>query len=104
MSIMCYFNHSKSCHLLHNTKSLKNVSLVLNGKRLQTCDSAVHLGTVIGPNSHEAYVEKATSDIIYRTNVLISKYSFCSADVRCHLFFTYCSADYGSSLRKLQKL
>ena len=31
----------------------------------------------------------------------MSKYSFCSANARCHLFFAYCSAYYGSPLWKL---
>ena len=95
------FNSIQSCHLLYNTKCLRNVSLTLNGKALQTCKSAVHLGTVIGLNSHEVNVEKAINDLIHRTNVLMSKYSFCSSDVRVHLFLSFCSSYYGSSLWKL---
>ena len=33
-------------------------------KKLNKRDDAVHLGTVIGPNSHDPNVDKAVSDII----------------------------------------
>ena len=102
------FNSSKTIHVMHNVKH-SIVPLTLNGENLHCRDKALHLGSFIGNGNHVANIDKAVSDLIYHTNILMSKFSFCSTKVRCKLFNSFCNSYYGCPLWKndflsLQKL
>ena len=102
------FNSAKSIHVMYNVRH-DIIPLTLNGSNLQCKEKAVHLGSFIGKDNHTANIDKAVSELIYQTNILMSKYSFCSTAIRCKLFKNFCSSYYGSPLWKndflsLQKL
>ena len=58
----------------------------------------LHLGNLLGVGSREDSVHKAVLDLQSRTNVLMSRFSFCSPDVRYKLFKSQCVVAYGSQL------
>ena len=91
------FNTTKSVILLYNVpRDSTNVELKLNGNTLKQYDKATHLSGDNGKYSNSANIEKAVADIMSRTNVLLSKYSFCNTDVLCDLFHTLFTSYYGN--------
>lgn len=95
------FNASKSQHLIvckNRVLREKVCTLYLNNSAIDKCKTAVLLGTCIGDNSDSRSIDKACSDMIYRTNILMSKFAYCSSFVLSRLFDSYCSSYYGSPL------
>ena len=63
-------------------------------------EKALHLGSFIGNGYHAATIDKAVSDLIYHTNILKSKYSFCTTKVNCKLINSFCNSLNGWPLWK----
>ena len=99
------FNAKKSQHLIAcKNKDLRlNVcTLYLNGSAIEKVNTAILLGTCIGDNCELRSIDKACGDMIFRTNVLISKFSYCSSNVLSRLFDSYCSSYYACPLWNLE--
>ena len=95
------FNSSKCSLIVHNGVN-ENVNLYLSEEKIPVVDCTVYLGSFIGNKHHKKNINKACSDMITRTNVIMSQFRNCSPDVRKSLFLSYCSSFYGSPLWKLQ--
>ena len=79
----------------------------LNRDILIHCEKAIHLGNYIATDENidiKTKVNNAANDLVYRTNVLLSRFGHCTTDVKCSLFDAYCTSYYGSPLWKLDKL
>ena len=68
------------------------------GTKVPEIESGLHLGNILGAGSRDSVVEKAALDLQCRTNILLSRFSFCSPDVRYKLFKSQCMVAYGSQL------
>ena len=58
----------------------------------------LHLGNLLGTHSRCKSVHRAALDLNCRTNVLLSRFSFCSPEVCYKLFKSQCVVAYGSPL------
>ena len=96
------FNPSKSAHLLLYKPSTQHVNhncpLYLNNVAIEKVENASLLGSCIGTNQNTINITKAISDLVYRTNILMSRFRSCNSSVLSKLFRSYCTAFYGSSL------
>ena len=63
----------------------------------RSCEG-LHLGNLLGSRSRRDAVHRATLDLNCRSNVLLSRFSFCSPEVRYKLFKAQCVVAYGSPL------
>ena len=61
-------------------------------------EDALHLGNVVGSGRMQKSIKRAVSDLNQRTNVLLSRFSFCSPDVKYRFFKSQCLVAYGSQL------
>ena len=91
------FNGDKSVLLVSGSTN-SHPKFQLSGRDIQQRDSATHLGSIIGDNYSKLNVKKAVSNLYCATNILMSKFGFCSVDVLSSLFFSYCSSFYGCPL------
>ena len=56
-----------------------NVDVIsLNGAALQVSENGIHLGCPIGRNCNNYAINTGISDIVYRTNVVMTKFGFCT--------------------------
>ena len=95
------FNASKTQLLLFNCPvHVSDISL--NCMPLQVSERGVHLGHPIGRNCNNDAISKGISDIVYRTNYVMSKFGFCNALLRSNMFDTYCTSFYGCPLWDLR--
>jgi len=78
------------------------IPLCLNGETLHIQRVAIHLGHPAGiDNVNYMAIHNATQDLIWRTNYVMAKFGFCSADVGAFMFRTYCTSCYGSPVWQL---
>ena len=61
----------------------------------------MHIGSHIGQAYNELNMQKACRDIITRTNIVMSRFGFCTTRVRSAPFTTYCTCYYGCTLWSL---
>ena len=67
-----------------------DVQFQLNGNHIRQCQHITHLGhTVETDRQPRVDINKGISDLIMRTNYVMSKFGCCSADFRNFLFMTY---------------
>lgn len=96
------FNSSKFQLVIHECKKSridKNIVLNFDGNAITPQHNAVHLGHIIGgQDCQEQRVMAAIGDLYKRTNLLMSRFSFCSTFIRYKLFNTHCMSLYGSNL------
>jgi len=95
------FNASKSAHMLfHNAPNVHQAAgtLHLNGAMIPEVEDASLLGTCFGPKQASNNFTKAISDMFYRTNLLLTRFRYCSSSTLSFLFRTYCTSFYGSPL------
>lgn len=78
--------------------------VTLNSNVINYIDSALHLGNFIGRNAHKLNTQKIIHELYIRTNTLLSHYSHCSSDTLRHIFVSYCTSFYGSSLWNLNNI
>jgi len=81
--------------------NIQFVPLSLSGNNIEITEHEMHLGNVVGKNSCEKNVDRAVQDLMYRTNLLMSRFGYCSFSIRLKLFYSYCSSFYGSPLYNL---
>jgi hypothetical protein len=75
---------------------------VMNGQVIPLQNSVTHLGHYIGNTEcKKSVIDKGISDLITRTNFILSKFGSCDSNVRNYLFRTYCTSYYGSPLWSL---
>ena len=93
------FNGSKSQYLVFRSKGSscsENASIEFCGATVYESSQGIHLGNFLGMSSRRDCVTNAISDLYMRTNLLLSRFSFCTPAVRYKLFKTYCVIAYGS--------
>ena len=74
----------------------------MNGQVIPLQISVTPLGHHIGNTEcKKTVIDKDISDLITRTNLVLSKFDSCDSNVRNFLFRTYCTNFYGSSLWSL---
>jgi len=101
-SLRLKFNQEKSQYLVYRSKAstLSFPSRIdFSGVNVVEATEGAHLGNILGASSLSSSISRAVSDLYSRTNVLLSRFGFCSpADVRYRLFKSYCVIAYGSPL------
>jgi hypothetical protein len=103
------FNSKKSKTIVHepvrtNVVEARPVPLTLCGSSIEFSKCELYLGNFVGENSNSKSIDRAVQDLNYRTNLLMSRFSFCPVDVRLKLFNSYCSSFYGSPLYSLSAI
>jgi hypothetical protein len=96
------FNSSKSINIVVGTE--KYTPVFLHGIIIPRATKAVPLGHAVGINAHSANIAKAKAEFCGKINMLLSHFSFCTLDVKRHLFRTYCTSYYGCPLWDLRSL
>ena len=81
-----------------NANTEYHAPLTLCGNNIVSSETELYLGNIVGKNSHAKSIGRAIQDLLYRTNVLMSRFYYCPFDIRLKLFYTYCSSFYGSPL------
>ena len=94
------FNGAKSQYIVMDAapSSVRVSSIPFCGVEVTRVDDGLHLGNVIGIGSGPKRIARAVSDLNRRTNVLLSRFGFCSPEVRYALFRSHCMIAYGSQL------
>ena len=96
------FNTLKSvCMLVPALRAVTFVApnIYLCGTILKYVESFRYLGHILTQEqSDEQDMLRELRSLYYRGNMLIRKFSFCTEDVKCGLFRTFCYSLYGSSL------
>ena len=94
------FNGTKSQYLVYRSREVNyfNSSIDFCDVTIPQAVSGIHLGNILGRNAYQLSVENAVRDLRVRTNVLMSRFGFCSSDVKYRLFKSHCVIAYGSQL------
>ena len=79
-------NSTKSVLVTYNVNV--DVSFMLNNVPIIKADHAVHLGHYIGKNFNQRNISQGVSNLISRTNTMLSKFNFCTSLVKSALFKT----------------
>jgi hypothetical protein len=97
------FNSDKShITVCSNACIVPRGDFVMNGQVIPLQNSVTHLGHYIGNTEcKKSVIDKGISDLITRTNFILSKFGSCDSNVRNYLFRTYCTSYYGSPLWSL---
>lgn len=101
------FNPSKTKLMLflpNGRMSATCPPLSLFGSLLDVSKNEIHLGSMIGSNCESINVDSACNDLRQRTNLLMSRFSFCDFEIRVKLFRSYCCSFYGCPLFRLNSL
>ena len=94
------FNGTKSQYVrfCSGHRASEGDSIDFCGVKVPLSEEGLHLGNLLGVGSRENAIRKAVLDLQCRSNVLLSRFSFCFPDVRYKLFKAYCVIAYGSQL------
>ena len=94
------FNGAKSQYIVMDAapSSVPVTSISFCGVEVPRVEDGLHLGNIIGACSGSKAVTRAVYDLNRRTNVLLSRFQFCSPEVRYTLFQSQCMIAYGSQL------
>ena len=94
------FNGAKSQYLRinHDGSHSADDSVRFCDVDVPLVDEGTHLGRVISSRDRNISIQAPIRDIYSKFNMLLSKFSFCSPEVRYKLFNTYCVTAYGSPL------
>ena len=87
------YNGSRSLALCFKKNSLKvsSPSLYLDQMKIPTVDQCRYLGITISTNNSEEDFKRQMRKLYANVNLLLTKFSKCSVDVKSFLFKTYCS-------------
>ena len=98
------FNGAKSQYLRYcaGRRSCVEDSILFCGVSVPLSAEGLHLGNLLGQRSGGNSICSAVRDLYSRTNVLLSRFSFCTPDVRYKLFKAHCVIAYGSQLWDFQ--
>ena len=95
------FNGSKSQYVVFRSKHSvchEKSSIVFSGANVIESSQGIHLGNILVKSSLRECITNAISDLNKRTNLLSSRFSFCTPEVRYRLFKSHCVIAYGSPL------
>ena len=94
------FNANKSKLIVYSNiqTSVNNINITFQGKKNSAESGGVHLGNIIGKDSHKKRISDGISEFNKRLNVLLLTFSHCHSSVKYHLFKTFCMPLYGSQL------
>ena len=98
------FNGTKSQYLRYcaGRDTYARSSVHFCGVDVPRSSEGLHLGNLLGADSRRNSIRSSIADLHSRTNVLLSRFSFCTPDVRYRLFKTHCVIAYGSQLWDFQ--
>ena len=91
-------NFLQMSEMMNEYNMNKYVPLSLFGTAIDTTECELHLGNFVGKNSYEKNVDRVIQDLMYRTNLLMSRFGNCQFSTRLKLFYSYCTSFYGSPL------
>ena len=94
------FNADKSQLIVypHRTKDDIKVHIRYCGRTINSANTGVHLGHIIGPSDHSKRTAEVISDFNRRVNVFLSIFGFARVPVKYSLFKTYCMSLYSALL------
>ena len=94
------FNSSKSQFLVY--KPPGNLQYItLNGNEWHISENGVHLGHPICNDCNVSAINQGVRDLIYTTNVVMSRFNYCNYVTRSHMCQTYWTRYYGCPLWRL---
>lgn len=98
------FNGTKSQYLRYcaGRRACKTGSIPFCGVEVPLSFEGLHLGNLLGASTRQKSVHNSAVDLQRKTNVLLSRFSFCTPDVRYKLFKAQCVTAYGSQLWDFQ--
>lgn len=103
-SLRLKFNGAKSQYLVYRTKKGRTAEgqsaakVIFCGSTVVESADGLHLGNLLGAGVNTKAIRNAVADLYRRTNVLMSRFHFCSPEVRYRLFKSFCVIAYGSPL------
>ncbi len=91
------YNEKKSlCMVFSRHRQKQNISIYLNGAKLECVTQAKHLGMYISSNmKNEEELRHKRGNFIGCANHVLSKYAKMSSEVKCKMIQTYCCHFYG---------
>ena len=95
------YNATKSFSLCFRPKQIQlNAPCFVLGKQLiPAVDRCKYLGIIVSEVNCDGDLKKANGKVLcYSKNMLLQKFSYCSPDVKCCMFKSYCSTMYCSSM------
>ena len=95
------FNGNKSKYIVYRAKNSScpmNISEMFYEVSIIESTQGIHLGNFLGISSCRDSVINSIRDLNSRTNQLLSRFSFCSPEVRYKLFRSRCVIAFGSPL------
>lgn len=97
-SLSLKFNGTKSQYIVLEAapSPVCVASIPFCGVDVPRVEDGLHLGNVVGVGSDSKSISRAVIDLNQRTNILLSRFGFCSPEVRYALFRSYCMIAYGS--------
>ena len=90
------YNSTKSMCMCFKTNNLSKHDPLfnLNNAQLQYVEEAKYRGVYIHKNSTDCDVKRQMRKFYANINMLLRQFHYCSYDVKCHLFKTFCSNMY----------
>ena len=94
------FNGTKSQYLSYcaGRRTHEGDYISFCGVEVPLSSEGLHLGNILGSESRSNSIRSAVKDLYMRTNVLVSRFHFCSPDIRYKLFTAQFLIAYGSQL------
>ena len=94
------FNGAKSqyLHFCSDRNSIPNDHVIFCGVDVPRVSEGLHLGNLLGTQARVNSVKSAACDLHRRTNVLLTRFAFCTPEVRYKLFKAHCVIAHGSQL------
>ena len=93
------FNGTKSQYLKFPAdNSISQGSIYFGRVEIPLVSEGKHLGRILSPGTPDISTKGAVRDLVMRFNVLMTRFRFCSPEVRYRVFKTYCVIAYSSQL------
>ena len=94
------YNATKSFSLCFRPKQIKikPSSYILGKQIISAIDKCKYLGTIISEPNCDGNLKRQMRKHYANANMLLRKFSYCSPDVKCCMFKSYCSTMYISSM------
>ena len=100
------FNADKSKRIMYSNiqTRVNNINITFQGKDISAESGGVHLGNIIGKDSHKKRISDGISEFNKMLNVLLLTFSRCHSSVEYHLFKTFCMPFNGSQLWDAERI
>ena len=94
------YNATKPFSLCFNPNriKIKPPDFALGEKVIPSVDQCKYLGIIISVKNCDANLKRQMRKYYANANILLHKFSYCSPDVKCCMFKSYCSTMYCSSM------